>query len=81
MDYALQLARQDGAELFVVAVALARVIPEDPESKALSDLSVLRCESLLKEARARLEGAGIRAYFALLQGDRAEEISDAAARI
>lgn len=76
---AIDWARR-GAELFVVTIALARLVPEDVDSKAVSDLSEARRRSMLKQAEAAVASAGLRGHFDLLRGDRREQIRRAAER-
>jgi nucleotide-binding universal stress UspA family protein len=73
-DVALDLASEQGAELFVISVALAPGIPGDVESKALVDYSLHHRRQLLNELEPHAATKGVKALFEVLQGRAAEQI-------
>lgn len=77
---AMRMARENGAELFVVSVALGWVNLEDVEDKALAELSFYRRKRELDALRSEIADQGLPVHVDLLEGDRSRQIVNAATR-
>ena len=79
-EAALRMAHENGAELFIVSVALGWVNLEDVEDKALAELSLNRRKKELDALRSRIADQGLAVHMDLLEGNRPQQIVDAATR-
>jgi len=73
-DTALELARRDGAELFVLSVARPPEIGDDVETEAVIENSLRHHRALLDELRAETSKAGVKAHYEVTVGHPAEQI-------
>ena len=87
LDRAIEEAREDRAQLVVVAVAEMPLNPEGPQNFGTLDDSPARMiplveppelESVLAEAKERVESAGLTGEYTWAAGDPANEIVEAA---
>lgn len=74
LEFAASLAHAFTANLHVLAAARAPEHGGDVETQAIVEHSRLRCDQVLRAARARLEGAGVNTQFQIVIGNPAEEI-------
>ena len=73
-ENALDLAKKDGAELWVLTVARPPEIGDDVESEAVIENSREYHRKLLAPLRRRTEEAGVRGQFEVAVGHPAEQI-------
>jgi nucleotide-binding universal stress UspA family protein len=73
-DTALELARKDGAELYVVSVARPLEIADDVEAEAVIENSKSHHRRLLAELRPLVAAAGVSTHFEVSVGHPAEQI-------
>jgi nucleotide-binding universal stress UspA family protein len=87
LDRAIEEAREDGAQLVVVAVAEMPLNPEGPQNFGTLDDSPARMiplveppelEPVLAQAKERVESAGLTGEYMWAAGDPANEIVEAA---
>jgi nucleotide-binding universal stress UspA family protein len=73
-ENAMQLAKNNGAELYVVTVVRLLEIGDDVETEAVVENSREYHRKLLTPLRHRAEQAGIKAHFEVAVGHPAEQI-------
>lgn len=73
-ESAMQLAKNHGAELYVVTVVRLLEIGDDVETEAVVENSREYHRKLLAPLRRRAEQAGIKAHFEVAVGHPAEQI-------
>ena len=73
-DNAMQLAKNHGAELYVVTVVRLLEIGDDVETEAVVENSREYHRKLLAPLRRRTEQAGVKAHFEVAIGHPAEQI-------
>lgn len=73
-DSALDLARKDGAELWVLTVSRPLEIGDDVESEAVIENSREHHRRLLVPLRRQTEQAGVKGHFEVAVGHPAEQI-------
>lgn len=79
-DSALDLARKDGAELWVLTVSRPPEIGDDVETEAVIEHSREHHRKLLAPLRRRTEQAGVKGHFEVAVGHPAEQIIMAAGK-
>jgi nucleotide-binding universal stress UspA family protein len=73
-ESALNLAKNDGAELYVLTVSRPPEIGDDVETEAVIEHSLEYHRESLVPLRRKAEQAGIKAYFEVAVGHPAEQI-------
>jgi nucleotide-binding universal stress UspA family protein len=73
-DAALELARRDAAELFVLSVARPPEIGDDVETEAVIENSRRHHRALLAELRASAAKVDVKAHYEVAVGHPAEQI-------
>jgi nucleotide-binding universal stress UspA family protein len=73
-DSALDLAKKDGAELWVLSVARPPEIGDDVETEAVIENSREYHRKLLAPLRRQTEQAGVKGHFEVTVGHPAEQI-------
>lgn len=73
-DAALELARRDGAELYVLSVARPPEIGDDVETEAVIENSRRHHRALLADLRAETSKQGVKAHYEVAVGHPAEQL-------
>jgi nucleotide-binding universal stress UspA family protein len=73
-DTALELARKDGAELYVVSVARPLEIADDVEAEAVMENSREYHRRLLAELKTSVATKGVKTHYEVAVGHPAEQI-------
>jgi len=79
-DVALQRAAKDGAEVFVLAVAVPHVIAAEVESRVALDDSIQHFKNLLDPLRERTLAMGVKAQFEVAVGQPVDRLTQYADR-